>query len=317
MLWVVIGHSPLSLEDMPNYIKVLYDFAYSFHMPLFILISGYLFYLTRLQPRKGDVFKWTWSTIMKDKLIRLGIPYVVFTILALFVKSLFPNDMARPVAFNIKEFIFAIFYPGDGPLSELWFIAVLMWGFALSFLWRFALRKRWVACVILIALIVSHYLNSFCEINVHFLSIDNTLHYLIWFYLGILVCHYDCVSSLEKMSIWFIFIFPGIALYLVSDQYNLNDLETIFAILFSYGLVKLFDRYVPNFFGGFRDYTYQIYLIGIFAQIVVKMIWKRVDIPYFCGFMACLVIGLYVPVLISKIAQRTGWKPLLLSIGLK
>lgn len=37
MLWVVIGHSPISLDNMPSYVRILYDFAYSFHMPLFIL----------------------------------------------------------------------------------------------------------------------------------------------------------------------------------------------------------------------------------------------------------------------------------------
>ena len=49
MLWVVIGHSPLIMDDsMPTFAKILYEIAYSFHMPLFILVSGYLFYMTRL-----------------------------------------------------------------------------------------------------------------------------------------------------------------------------------------------------------------------------------------------------------------------------
>ena len=55
MLWVVIGHSPISLDNMPYYVSVMYKFAYSFHMPLFIMISGYLFQLTKLSRIEGPI----------------------------------------------------------------------------------------------------------------------------------------------------------------------------------------------------------------------------------------------------------------------
>ena len=49
MLWVVVGHSPIGEAGHgPVWENALYHFAYSFHMPLFMLVSGWLFYLTRL-----------------------------------------------------------------------------------------------------------------------------------------------------------------------------------------------------------------------------------------------------------------------------
>ena len=56
--------------------------AYSFHMPLFIMISGYLFYLTRI--KKPMAYK----KMIQDKLYRLGIPYVFFTTFAYILKYL-------------------------------------------------------------------------------------------------------------------------------------------------------------------------------------------------------------------------------------
>ena len=51
MLWVVIGHAFLGKAGKgPEWENMLFHFAYSFHMPLFMLVSGYLFYLTRLKP---------------------------------------------------------------------------------------------------------------------------------------------------------------------------------------------------------------------------------------------------------------------------
>ena len=49
MLWVVIGHSTVGTPgEGPGWENTLYHFAYSFHMPLFMLVSGWLFYMTRL-----------------------------------------------------------------------------------------------------------------------------------------------------------------------------------------------------------------------------------------------------------------------------
>lgn len=50
MLWVVIGHSTVGVPgEGPGWENALYHIAYSFHMPLFMLVSGWLFYLTRLR----------------------------------------------------------------------------------------------------------------------------------------------------------------------------------------------------------------------------------------------------------------------------
>lgn len=57
MLWVVIGHAGLRLLSEKSQLdcffysisELLFKIAYSFHMPLFIMISGYLFFLTRIK----------------------------------------------------------------------------------------------------------------------------------------------------------------------------------------------------------------------------------------------------------------------------
>ena len=51
MLWVVIGHAFLGKPgEGPEWENALFHCAYSLHMPLFMLVSGWLFYLTRLKP---------------------------------------------------------------------------------------------------------------------------------------------------------------------------------------------------------------------------------------------------------------------------
>jgi fucose 4-O-acetylase-like acetyltransferase len=118
MLWVVIGHSPLSVPNLSSAFDTDYHecamflkkIAYSFHMPLFIMISGYLFYITRIN--KGSQYKKTLS----DKFVRLGIPYVFFTVFAFFLK-VYAGGVQRPVALSLKSFLCAFVWPFDGPLQ--------------------------------------------------------------------------------------------------------------------------------------------------------------------------------------------------------
>lgn len=68
IILVVIGH--YIPENSPNWYVTIHDVIYSFHMPLFIFISGWLFYFTCL--RKDKPYK----EIVKLKLERLGIPFL-------------------------------------------------------------------------------------------------------------------------------------------------------------------------------------------------------------------------------------------------
>ena len=108
----------------------------------------------------------------------------------------------------------------------------------------------------------------------------------------------------------------GVVVYVIGI-YTDAFIKTAGGITLSFGLALLLDKYFPKAFFSFRNYTYQIFLMGIFAQIAVKIIFKHVGIPYLLGFLMCIVAGLYTPVVISKIAKRTHWKPLLLCLGLK
>ena len=317
MLWVVIGHSPLSLDNMPTYVKTLYDFAYSFHMPLFILVSGFLFQMTRLNHYAKDMIatagqKWTWGTIIIDKLKRLGIPFVVFTIIAMIAKSLFPGDMARQTTISISALVHSVVYPGDGPLGEMWFIATLLWYFALSPLWKIILSNLSLEIIALIGLLILHFVKF--DMN-GLLCIENVAYYAIYFYLGLLFSKYSLVEIFEKRE-W-LWLGISIVLYPLTRMTGVDLLPAWCAIVGSTCLAFLLDMYLPSSFKSFRDYTYQIFLISIFVQIAVKMVYKRVDMPYIGGYLLCIVLGLYVPVLVSVILEKINWKPLLLCVGLK
>ena len=111
-------------------------------MPLFMLVSGWLFFLTRLKTNKSiwGGQKWTYPQIVKDKALRLLLPGFVFSLVAFALKIAFSGEMTRQVGLNPNDIIHAYLYPYDNPMRELWFIAVLFWLMLLTPIWKLLLQ---------------------------------------------------------------------------------------------------------------------------------------------------------------------------------
>lgn len=310
MLWVVIGHSPLGEPGGgPLWENVLYDFAYSFHMSLFMLVSGWLFYRTRLVTDNSR--KWSYGAIIKDKAVRLLLPGLVFSLIALLLKIIFPGEISRKVGFDLSEIIHGYIYPYDNPLRELWFIVTLFWLFILTPLWRTVFSKSWSMWVTLGLLVILY----FVGIDTELLCFDRVSRFAVWFYLGMLMSSTDVVEKVFEKHALLTFT-GGIVIYVVGCLY-LPFLATLGGIILSLGLALILDRYLPQTFFSFRNYTYQIFLMGIFAQMLVKILYRYIELPYILTYLVCIIAGLYVPVAVSKLLEKINSKPLLLCAGLK
>jgi hypothetical protein len=275
-------------------------------MALFIMISGWLFYLTRLNSNK-----WNYKHTIQDKLIRLGIPYVVFTIIAMVFKTIFAGDMSRPSTISVKYFICSLLDPANGPLNEMWFVMVIMLCFALMPLWKWIIKDKRREIVALVLLVVLH----FVPVRIEWLCIDAFCCRVIWFYMGVLLCKYEVFDKIQGR--YGLVILCGAVVYVLSLLANFSFTMALGGIVLSVGVAFVLDKYVPKIFLLFRDYTYQIFLMGIFVQIFVKMLYKHIHLPYTPIFLLCIIAGLYVPVVVSKILEKINFGPMLCCIGLK
>ena len=312
MLWVVIGHSSLDKLNCPTWNMQLVTVAYMFHMQLFVMVSGYLFRITRLN--KPD--QWNYSNTIKEKTIRLGIPGFFFSFVALGLKFLFPGEMSRQAELTFGGIVHSYLFPCDNAFQEIWFVVVLFWLFLLMPIWRLSIKNRCFEILTLIIVFVLSYLHP----NTSFLCIDRVFEYSIWFYLGVFLARFDInelgVNSKRGIAL---IILIGVIVVLVG-QLNMmfaSFFKTLGCITISLGVAFILNLIFPSAFKGFRNYTYQIYLMGIFAQVLIKIIYHHFSIPYVFAFLLCIAVGLYVPVLVSKVVEWINWKPLLMCVGLK
>ena len=312
MLWVVIGHSPLdAASGNPTVVQWLYDIAYAFHMPLFVFISGYLFQLTRIA--RNTPYK----DMICEKLTRLGIPYIFFTFVAMVFKSAIPAAVRRHSELSIGEFAYAMICPSDGPLSEMWFVLMLLGFFAAYPLWRQS--GRWSVALIVLFVLIYHLVPPF---RPNILSASSICQHAIYFLLGVLAARYrsERLLSGRNISAAAIILLVGVASDLLMP-WNIEPLRmtiSLLGILASILLAEVADRYTPRIFASFRNYTYQVFLMGIFFQIAIKYLYKLDLIPnYTLGYVLCISVAIYAPVAISMVAERINNRYINLCLGLR
>lgn len=270
-----LGHAPLvdvTATQTPSYVALLYRIAYSFHMPLFIFVSGYLFYMTRISKQ------WGYRKMLSDKAIRLGVPFLFFTLVAMVIKFYFAADMARPTQISLGTFVNAVLFPYDGPMREFWFIAVLFWLFAAMPIWRKLLEsKRLTIIGLIITLLLAVWNPPFMN---GLLCISSVLRFSIYFFLGAVCYRCGIIERLKEklIPVSVVSIVGFTVLFLIRMPAVI--LLPLCGITLSTCLAIALEHFVPWIFRTFREYTYQIYLMSIFCQIACKMLYNRNLLSY-------------------------------------
>ena len=90
IILVLIGHSRFEESEIQQKLHVLHGWIYSFHMPLFFMISGYLFSLTNQNFTEIKAGKF-----LQKKILRLLVPYSVLGTILYYGVSSMPSPGFR------------------------------------------------------------------------------------------------------------------------------------------------------------------------------------------------------------------------------
>ncbi|MCM1068109.1 MAG: acyltransferase [Muribaculaceae bacterium] len=317
ILLVVIGHVngftyAGDADEMYTMSFWIHRFCYSFHMPLFMFVSGGLLYYSRIS--KG----WSTSKLYVDKLQRLALPFVLFTIVAFCIKGALRNFTKRGLELSVDSFFAAFYDPINGPLMEMWFIGTLMWLMLLYPVYRLMLKNVWTELVLLAITLVPFIVSL--DLNVAgWFNLRGVPKYAFFFVAGILFFKYDAVRVFRR-SIWAAIGCTALyaAAFLIA---GVPDIVTaIFGILMSLAWAVRIADVFPGLFGSFRDHSFQIFLVGIFPQMAVELlVWRKVhhewlQLPY---YLVSCVAAICISIALSKAMRRCPVAILRSACGLK
>lgn len=307
MLLVVLGHVTLSdifMDEKFPFIAVMERIIYTFHMPLFVFISGWLFCLTCINRDN------TYRTIMRKKLKRLGIPFVAFSLITIVIKLLLSSYVKRQV--DIHEIINTFILFSSNPLGEMWFIIVIFILMSLYPIYMWLMHNN----NLLLGLCGALFLFIAIPENIAYFQLSNVVRFSVYFICGIMCCHYNLIERFA--SKWYV-VAISLILFTCVNVFELVTtilhpkilyvIGSISGITLSICLCCYLTSINPKTFNSFNRYTFQIFLLGIFFQIGIRIIYGKTcnlndTLIYPSLFAVSVVTGIYIPVIISKVVEK-------------
>lgn len=302
IILVVIGH--FYPDDSPEYWTILRNSIYTFHMPLFFILSGFLYRYT----------KYSYSTLVRIKIKRLLYPFISVAIIFFIIK--YPAGMLFHLEYPLEPAsIYALFIdPVNSYKPLLWFVHALFLMFLVYPLLRSIVNNNYV--ILLIFVLVNEFLGN------DYLVIGKALAHIPFFIVGIMLRE---SSALRDKVI------PGSCLYIVSSV--IFFLTCVFAEM----KIQWPSGYVLRLMSGLSGaicvmnmsiliaamrkrkrvgleivgcYSMTIYLFHTFFESAVRIGYYQVlvgcSVPFEIVALSAIVAGIVFPLLLEKMILRNN-----------
>ncbi len=290
---VVLGHFFQSMVKADIFPETKYHLwfdttIYYFHVPLFFICSGYLY------QKYSQVVSWeSWRKNVVKKVINLGIPYFVFSILTWILKTLFADLTSNAIG-GIVEVLFI------NPYSPYWYLYVL---FIIFLLIPTMQSGKSLGILLAIAVIMKAII---CALPRHPLweiyAMYGLFSFTIWFVLGmgLAVIGSERIKG-RALGFVLIAVFIGLSIYTVN--YSNDFIEFGMAVMACTGIFmtmvlmkgnNLLDKLAP--------YTMPVYLMHTLIAAPVRIALVKIGMMNsIIHVVAGLIASFVGPVIAIKI----------------
>jgi fucose 4-O-acetylase-like acetyltransferase len=284
---VTLGHSEPIKDTFPQ----IFNFIYSFHMPLFFFMAG--FFSSSAAPT-GSL--WEEYKKLFHRIIFLGIPYVTISLTYTFIKFGLPHLAKRQVILeNVVANIFL--YPTMNPALFLWFVYILIMMKLIT-----PILSRSNQYVVFLLLLLS----QIFPLRLDLFGIGVALQFLIYYYLGLKTFSISegFQLILKQRALTFAFF-----LLLLFSYHIFRDSELTVTKMFAAGFGSLWilsicfslTDYLPvRLLEHCGRHSLQIYLLQYYFIFSLYLLLSYLQV--YDGFivLANFVIGLVGPLIVVK-----------------
>lgn len=296
VILVVLAHS-INSTQYPSLLGFMHDYIYIFHMNALFLISGFLAYKVRLIDNKNSQIEF-----LKNKSIRLLVPYLFCTIISIILKLFLSEYAKNPL--DTKKIPVNVILCIDNPNGGIWFLYVL---FILSVI---AVLSYKVDIKIIVGISILLKIYSLSEIGDGGIPLISLVsRYAIYYFFGIYIFNkYEHIKEriennlkirgLMVVEIIFTIVISYLNIYYFNNKY-LDFLLSVMIIYISYKSVILIkDNKVLNNCG---KHGMAIYIIGYYIQQSIFVIMSKfLGINYNVYWIFMFIIPIIGSLLIDK-----------------
>lgn len=300
---VVMGHVAdgyLSAGTFPEYTKVfqyIYSFLYSFHMPLFLAVSGYVFYTAycaRLREKQDRYVR---------QLINIGYIYIIFSVLQCVMKTLAAAMVNNSI--GLKDFLLIPIKP----VSPYWYLYFMLFYYVI---FHTAEKYKVRVGICLAAAFAVSIAASCLKFDIVF-PLRRMMLYVCFFYMGIFIaktkeaaeppkavtysCGAVCAAGVVLVAVFnkSLLTVPAIGIIIAAAA------VILFIRLFS-SVKALGENRLLVFLGG---YSLEIYVIHCYVTAAGRAILPKLGISNFAlNFLLNTVIATVLPILCAYILKK-------------
>lgn len=294
---VLFGHVIMGMRNagivMPSFLFGLEKFIWTFHVPLFLFLSGAVYSITDEWHRKKTKFNF-----IKYKLLKLGVPYFVFSVIYILINSLSGDTNTSFSANDILTL-------WKTPVAQYWYLYAL---FFLLCIWTVfsGILKPWKTTVLLTALGYIIY-EIFGETGSLSMVLSSALSFGIGTFSGI--SFFDKTSVKIKISVIAFHILSGCLIIYFGFENTpfVKELFTVLGIVSSIFFISVIQNtnMVSRFLDFMNRYSFQTYLLHTIFTAGIRIILLKTGISNWgIHIFAGCICGLAFSVISSVIAER-------------
>ncbi len=292
ILLVVLGHALKQTGEGGRAFEVLLSVIYSFHMPLFFILSGFVsrkvLAIHGTKERAGYI---------KERAFRLLIPYFVMSVLYLPLKIMLSRYALKPYSITDSWRMLI----GDSPDAAVWYIYILFW-----------------LCVIGVCLLSENNLSVSLGISFLIALISwwadirfKLPKYAFFFILGLFLrVHYKEICPYFKRGMYQILAIASFAsanvLLINKGWTEVTMVSALSGAFVSFGLAfYLIEHAWDRPWQILGNYSMDIYIFSEPVNTVVKLLgWNILHLHFGLVTALCCILGLLLPIPISKYIIR-------------
>ena len=304
IILVALGHS----EPIRDIFPQVYNFIYSFHMPLFFFMSGFFAISAMTTGSLREEYKKVFSRIFY-----LAVPYITISIAYTFIKLGLPHLAKRNVILeNVAANIFL--YPTKNPALFLWFIYIII----LMRLITPILSKSNQYAVFLSLLFFQIF-----PVHIDLFGTGVMLQYLVYYYLGLKTSQisegFQLLLKRKALTIAsFLLFLLSYFIYQNSHITLMRFLTASFGTLWILSICFSLRDYLPvRWLEYCGKYSLQIYLLQYFFIFPFLLLLSRMQVNDGFIVFANFVIGLAGPIFVVRYVFPFSPVPALLFGGMR
>ncbi len=184
IILVAVGH--YVPDYSPSWYVGVHDVIYTFHMPLFMFASGYIYMATKREVPYGQ-FLW-------KKVKRLMVPYFSVSAIVITIKLLTAGHAYVENPVTVMSYVRMFYFPEAGYF--LWFIWALWWMFVIVPLFK----TKYLRLGLFVVAIALHYIPAFLP---EVFCMRQFQSMLIYFMLGVVCCDWkEELAFVKRVPTW-------------------------------------------------------------------------------------------------------------------